>query len=216
MTRILPLALFSAACGGGVVDTLIEETVSFDGYDSVSVMAETGRVVVSEGNGDSIEVTYVQNNANERWQDRDDAGVLIIEATCADDEVGCSAGFRLSVPPGTNVAVMTTEGEIDLSGSLAGDFDLQTISGNLLGTDLGQASVSALTNGPVDLRFTERPRGLDIDGGKESLYAEIPAGSYDLQLDAGGGTSVADGIIDDDNGTPIKMQSVSTITLSES
>lgn len=201
------------ACGGGVVDNFGQETKSFDAFDSVRVVAETGRVTVTAGDEGAIDVTYIQNNANERWQDSEDGGTLVIEGTCSDGAVGCSAGFRLDVPPGTNVSIVTTEGDIELEGPLQGSFDLETVSGALIGTGLSGADVDVLTNSSVELRFVAPPNGLDIDGGRSAIYVEIPPGEYDLQIDAGGAKNIDDGITSSPAGPPIILQCVSDITV---
>jgi len=203
----------ATACGGGVLDTLGEQSQSFDVAEHIQVVTETGRVELIVGGDDAIDVTFLAGAKNETWQDRVDGDTLVIESVCTDGEVGCAGAFLITLPASTDATIQTTDGSVALGDGLTGHYALTTVSGGVSGQGLGPASLDVLTNGLFDVDFAEAPSSVDVDGGKEDLTLTVPAGAYALSLDAVGTITVDDAIDDDASGPPVTMQTTADLTL---
>ena len=204
---LIPLA----ACGG-VVDNFGTESRSFAVADALRVVTETGKVEIEAGAADAIEVTFVQGSTNEGWQDREDGGELVIEGLCVEGEVGCSAGFVIRVPADLAVSVSTTEGVVGLTG-LTGAVTAQTTAGPITGAELGGVDLSLLTNAEVDLVFSDTPSRVEVDGGRDPVAVAVPAGGYNLAIDAGGSADVDPEIEDDPSGPSLILDSASDVVV---
>lgn len=181
---------------------------SFAGpYAEVVVEAGNGRIEISVGEGDGVESEFLPSGSDTRSSD-EDGGTLTLIASCfGEEEAGCSGGFRIRVPAGQSVRAETDSGAIDFLAGLAGRLDAQTASGDISFTDVGAADATLLTGtGEVRARFADAPTAISFDTGSSLLSVQVPAGTYALELDTTGASSVDPGIEDGD-GPPIRLHS---------
>jgi len=211
MRRAALSFILLAACGNAAL--LPGESQSFDAHDQLVVETTTGRVEVVAHDADSIDIEVLPGNGNDTWSAEEGADTLTVEARCSDDSVGCGVGFIISVPADTDLELDATTGELAVKGALTGTIDMQTTSGDIVGIDLSSATLAVLTNGQADVAFADRPADVQLDGGAGNLTLEVPAGSYDLQLEGAGDDNVDVEVTDDDSSERLYLEAAGTKTV---
>ena len=209
--RSVVLSLFLAACGTDALPP--GESATFDAVDNLVVVTTTGRVEIVAHDASSIDVEVLPGNGSDTWSSDEGADTLTIEARCSDDTVGCWVGFIIRVPTSTDLELKADDGELAVKGALSGRIDMTTTSGDVVGIDLGSASLSVLTNGEADVAFADRPAEAVIDGGAGDLTLTVPAGSYDLQLEGAGSDNVDVDVVDDDSSELIYLEAAGDKTV---
>lgn len=210
MRSIPAFVLFAVGCGGTTLPG--GETASFDAAAILEVAVAGGRVEVAAG-GDTIDIEVLAGDANESWESTEEGDTLSLQAICGDGSPGCGVGFLISVPPGTHLDLVADNGELAVKGALEGDIAMKTTSGDVVGLDLGPAALDVLTNGTADVAFADRPRDVSLDGGAGDLTLTVPAGSYDVQFEGVGDTSLDSDIIDDDSSERLYLQAIGDMTI---
>jgi len=122
--------------------------------------------------------------------------VLYLEYRCGGVSI-CGGQLWVQVPP--DVAVDVELGAGDLSvWELHGDVRAQLGSGDLTAELLRSDEVWLATGaGAVDAHFEEPPVDVHASVGAGDVWLTVPPGAYDLDVDAGAGVVIMDGIAED-------------------
>ncbi len=127
-------------------------------------------------------------------------GVLVIRAECPRGALSCGADLRLEVPYGVDIDAQLTTGDLSFEGvgsvraqvttgeieilDAAGDLDLRTTTGDIEGGCLlADEAFARATTGSVELSLLEPFSSLEAEVTTGSIFLEVPAGCYDLDLD---------------------------------
>ncbi|MEX1367565.1 MAG: hypothetical protein AB1Z98_30835 [Nannocystaceae bacterium] len=144
---------------------------------------------------------------------RMEGSVLHVDVDCGDSDC-CAADLELTIPATATLEVGLGVGDVSVSDvagttqidlevgdiglhAVAGDLQLDTGTGSIDGEDLrGAAARVDVGTGDVDLKWSASATldSIAVDVGVGSVDLEVPAGSYDLRLDAGVGDVDTDGL----------------------
>lgn len=188
----------SVDLGGDVTERTESEVIDAAGIERLRVETGNGRITVTAGDTDEIDVTARLRETDEGdadWNVRDDGGTLVLEGRCDEgwfDE--CSVGFDVVVPADLGVDVETDNGRIDLDG-LAGTVAAETDNGSIAATALQAPTVRADSdNGRIELRFSETPDDVTATSDNGSIAVRFPddGGSHDVTTKTDNGSVTVD------------------------
>jgi len=122
--------------------------------------------------------------------------VLYLEYRCGGVSI-CGGDLWVQVPPDMLVDVELGAGDLSVW-ELHGDVRAQLGSGDLTAELLHSEVVWLATGaGAVDAHFEEPPFDLHASVGAGDVWLTVPPGAYDLDVDAGAGVVITDGIATD-------------------
>lgn len=218
--RLLAIALLlvssaSAACGidawlGAEARDTWKRTYTLAERGSVSLRNSNGRIVVSTGDGNVVEVVAEKIvRAHTEENARLVLGRLTIEETIAPDRIALATtrtgvgmhfnsttrvDYTVRVPRGAAVTLKSTNGDIDITG-VGGPLEVRTTNGRIVGTALRSSATVETTNGLVSLDFEAL--------GESGLTCETTNGAVDVTIPRAAGASVSvrvtNGVIDVDD-----------------
>jgi hypothetical protein len=138
------------------------------------IVGGAGHVRVVEGGPGSVGVTEIKHfGTDEPATEHVSAeGALTLRHTVSGS---AQVSYEVSVPPGLEVRVATTSGQVTLTG-LSGDLDASTAGGGIRGERLSARTVVARADrDAVDLSFSAPPDRVDAEG--DNARVRLPAGT---------------------------------------
>lgn len=128
-------------------------------------------------------------------EQRIEDGVLYVDYACGGPEL-CGGDLSLSLPPQTPVDVWVGTGNLSIQ-RMASEVLATTGEGVITVSDHGDAPVSVAGSGGMFLSFLAPPSRIEALLDVGAVVLELPAGAYDLALDASGVVTIGAGIIED-------------------
>lgn len=184
--------------GGDVTERTESDVVDAAGIERLLVETGNGRITVTAGDTDEIDVTARLRESDEGdadWVVREEGDALVVEGRCDDgwfDE--CSVGFEIVVPADLGVDVETDNGRIDLDG-LAGPVTAETDNGSIAAGALRSSRVQVDSdNGRIDLRFTDVPDDVTATSDNGSIVVRFPddGAAHDVSTTTDNGSVTVD------------------------
>jgi DUF4097 and DUF4098 domain-containing protein YvlB len=111
----------------------------------------------------------------------------------------CKADLNLAIPFDADVTVVNDTGDVDVD-RLAGHLNLNTDTGDVIGTELNPAGVRAKTGeGNVDLAFTTQPVSVDAASDAGDVHVSVPpGGEYRVDATTKAGDVAVEGVLRND------------------
>lgn len=185
--------LLLAGCGTSLGPSESERgTDRFGAVSRVEVEARSGTIQVRPGPDGSSQVDrFLTWNGDAKPQLTQEVrgDTLHVVATCQDDDDRCDTELVLTVPATSAVQADLGAGNVDVTG-LSGTLDLTTGAGNVAGTGLVAAPVTAKTPaGNVDLAFAAAPPTVDAEATAGNVTVRLPVGPvYEVDATSTAGT----------------------------
>lgn len=208
------LAAAALACASGA---WARGTRSFPaaGISALKVETEAGNVEVTAGVGDvEVEATHVDAGRCRLTMEAKDGTVVLKAETRSRTGMlrrGCEAGFKVTVPAATRVAVETGAGNVTASG-IAGAATLSTGAGRIDGS-LASSDASAYAGaGSIRLSWTERPAAgrITAETGAGSIEVALPADTR-IEADLSTGVGSLRNELGDTRGAPLRVRASSGV-----
>ena len=196
---IVALVVLITAVGWLVSDHHRSRTYSYSGpLTRVELRLSSARVAIVGSDSSTIEVrrsddySFGHVASETRSVDR---GVLRISSSCPRVVVGsCSASYELAVPETVTVTVVTTSGDIRLTG-FRGNAAMRTGSGNVdVAAYCGFNLAAASGSGDIHVSAACAPRNLVLRTRSGDLVALVPPGRYRIGVGSGSGHERVTGV----------------------
>ncbi len=191
----LAMAAMTAAGLGSCDSAETHEVFTVDdAVDEVVVLTDAGHLELV--GGDTVRIDRVSRGwkGSLSLSTRVEDGVLFLTARCK-RVFGCNVNTRLTLPPDLSVTAEVGDGSITAVG-LDGVLDLTVGTGFVSGEALRSPELLVLVgSGHVSLALDEA-EDVHVLVASGDADVDLPAGAYDLALDAGGGILDVSGVQD--------------------
>ena len=163
-----------------------------DVVDEVVVLTDAGSLELL--GGDTVRVERLSRGwkGSLALSTRVEDGVLFLTARCK-RVFGCQVDTRLTLPAGLDVTAEVGDGSITAVG-LEGDLELSVGTGFVAGEELRAPELIVLVGAGHASLSLDEAEDVHVLVASGDADVELPAGAYDLALDAGGGTLDVSGI----------------------
>ena len=173
-----------------------------DVVDEVVVLTDAGHLELVAGDTVRIERVSRGWKGSLALSTRVEDGVLFLTARCK-RVFGCQVNTRLTLPPSVPVTAEVGDGSITAVG-LDGSLDLSVGTGFVAGEALRAPELLVLVGAGHTSLSLDAADDVHVLVASGDADVELPAGAYDLALDAGGGTLNVSGI-EDDGDAPLEV-----------
>lgn len=163
-------------------------TTDWPAVTRLVVDSDAGDVTVGPGPAAQVVATSRYGGAAPQVDQAVESGVLTVTVRCPAGSDPCSTDLAITVPAATTGQVDVGAGEVAVA-DLTGDQDLESGAGDVRGTGLGAAVVTARTGaGDVELRHAVAPQRVDAQAGAGNVTVTVPAAEvYRVAADSGVG-----------------------------
>lgn len=196
---LLGIAAVSTGCG--FVGGQQTENASYDVADKVAglrIESDSGGVEVVESDRTGIRVseklTFRKNKPVPTHKVSGDT--LELKYTCPGTSfgigAGCEVAYRVEVPRGLRVEVVSDSGTVTLK-ALSGDVEATSDSGTIDASGLtGKRIVGKSNSGGLEFTFAAQPDKLDLSTDSGTTSVKVPKGAYKVSATTDSGSKTID------------------------